>query len=78
MGFADTRGAKQDDVLAVGEKAQRRQLLDLLAVDGGLKAEVEISQRLLKWEVRQRVLASRRRSARLAASASSRRSRKSR
>jgi len=53
MRFADPRWAKQDDVLAVGEEAQRRQLLDLLAVDGGLKAEVELSQRLLEWEVSQ-------------------------
>ena len=53
MCFADARWAKQDDVLAVGQKTQRRQLLDLLAIDGGLKAEVEISQRLLEWEVSQ-------------------------
>jgi len=53
MRFADTRWAQQDDVLAVGEEAQRGQFLDLLAVNGGLKAEVEISQRLLKWKVSQ-------------------------
>jgi hypothetical protein len=35
MGFADTGWAKQGDVLAVGEKAQRGQFLNLLAVDGG-------------------------------------------
>src|SRR5216683_3992044 len=53
MRFTDAGWAKQDDVLAVGEEAQRRQLLDLLAVNGGLKAEVEVGQRLLEWEVSQ-------------------------
>src|SRR5260370_18513804 len=51
MRFADTWWPEQDDVLAVGEEAQRRQLLDLLAVDGRLKAEIEVSQRLLEWKV---------------------------
>ena len=39
----DTGWAKQGDVLAVGEKAHRGQFLNLLAVDGGLKTEVEVS-----------------------------------
>src|SRR5207245_9042408 len=53
MRLADAWWAEEDDVLAVGEEAQRRQLLDLLAVDGWLKAEVEVCQRLLEWEVSQ-------------------------
>jgi hypothetical protein len=43
--------SEQDDVLAVSEEAQGRQLLDLLAVDGGLKAEVEVGERLMKRKV---------------------------
>jgi hypothetical protein len=51
MCLAHPGWSEQDDVLAVSEKAQGRQFLDLLAVDGGLKAEVEVGERLMKGKV---------------------------
>jgi len=53
MRLADTRWAEEDHVLAVGQEAQGGQLLDLFAINRGLKVKVEIGQGLDERKVRQ-------------------------
>jgi hypothetical protein len=51
--FADPGRSQEDHVLSVGQEAERGQLLDLLAVNRGLEAEVEVGQGLDESEVGQ-------------------------
>ena len=54
MGLPDARRAQEDDVLAVGDVAALRQLLDPLLVDRGLEGEVERLERLDVGELGER------------------------
>ena len=57
--LSDARRAEQDDVLGALDKAEPGELVDLLAVDRGLKLEVEVVQALDPWEADQLVTAQR-------------------
>jgi len=52
VGLADAGRAEQDDVLAVGDEATRRELLNEPLVERRLEREVEIVERLDRGEVR--------------------------
>jgi hypothetical protein len=46
MGFPHTRWPQQDDVVGPLDEAQPRKFADLLAIDGGLKVEIKLIERL--------------------------------
>jgi hypothetical protein len=46
MGLPDARRAHEDDILVVGDEPAHGKVLDLLTVDLGLEAEVEVYERL--------------------------------
>lgn len=48
----DTRGPKDDDVFAPLDEAERVQILELFARDGGLETEIEVAEALDRRESR--------------------------
>lgn len=52
MGLADAGRADEDDVVAIVDKAEVEQAVDLAFADRGLEPVIELFQRLVQWKAR--------------------------